>query len=614
MILYDSREDLEAAKQDLISYDWQAKLPFLHFPKIESLEKDATIKAVAIGGGAEVAKALGYDIGKAAAQDLPPEPEPKTPEPELEAEARTNLNTAVNTQESPQSTPPSLETDHPDMMEEFGFKPIEVATGASVAAATASKPPPMPETKTTDSVKTTLTKADIGNIKPADDFYEPKPEEISEPEPGDEPISTGTKQAKIALLSAAGLKGKFTGITDRFKRSPKVKKPKKSKIPSLWIIGAIIFAVILIGGFIFYWFVPSAQVTIYVRPQPLEKEITFTLDADATQLDPNTNTIPGQTETVGVSGNKSTPTTGSKTVGERATGTVAVYNRTLSQKIFSEGTTINYNNLTYSFDSDVNIASASSQENDDFSITTQPSQSEVNVTAIDIGDTYNLPANTKFSVANFSQDSFVANATTAFTGGSAREIQAVSDSDASQLKSDLLDDLNQQVVDEVKAKSNGQQGVIEASEPEVVEEEYSAQIGEEADSLSLTMAINQEVYTFDMDDITLITQQVVRDDIPDNFNVDPDATKVEVVETEVNEDGTATITASISLMLTPKIDVEEVKNNIKGKYPPVTEAYFKSLPSYLRAESTITPGLPARLNTYPRQLKNITIVITPASQ
>ncbi|MCG2691438.1 hypothetical protein L6272_01280, partial [Microgenomates group bacterium] len=93
MILYDGQIDFEEDKQQLTSYDWEEKLPFIHFPKVEVLPADASIKAISLAGGSEVAKSLGFDI-------KPPSPPPaestaadlgfsaqdialtKTPEPE----------------------------------------------------------------------------------------------------------------------------------------------------------------------------------------------------------------------------------------------------------------------------------------------------------------------------------------------------------------------------------------------------------------------------------------------------------------------------------------------------------------------------------------------------
>src|SRR3989344_3783157 len=55
MIIYDGHLDLEAARQTLLSYAWQDKLPFLHFHKIELLDKDVVIRAVAHAGGTDTA-------------------------------------------------------------------------------------------------------------------------------------------------------------------------------------------------------------------------------------------------------------------------------------------------------------------------------------------------------------------------------------------------------------------------------------------------------------------------------------------------------------------------------------------------------------------------------
>ncbi len=97
MILYDGHTDFEEDKQQLTSYDWEEKLPFIHVPKVEALPPDASIKAICLAGGSEVAKSLGFDIktpvaalsasdlgfvsGDVAQQSKPaPPPEPK-PEP-----------------------------------------------------------------------------------------------------------------------------------------------------------------------------------------------------------------------------------------------------------------------------------------------------------------------------------------------------------------------------------------------------------------------------------------------------------------------------------------------------------------------------------------------------
>ncbi len=62
ILLYSSKLDMEDIKQELLNFSWQSpqyKLPFLHFPKIEILPPDFSIKAISNAGGEEVAKSIG---------------------------------------------------------------------------------------------------------------------------------------------------------------------------------------------------------------------------------------------------------------------------------------------------------------------------------------------------------------------------------------------------------------------------------------------------------------------------------------------------------------------------------------------------------------------------
>lgn len=72
ILLYDSAASLEDIRQNLLAFPWQApqnRLPFLHFPKVDLLPPDFSIKAVAIAGGSEVAKASGWLETPPAASD-----------------------------------------------------------------------------------------------------------------------------------------------------------------------------------------------------------------------------------------------------------------------------------------------------------------------------------------------------------------------------------------------------------------------------------------------------------------------------------------------------------------------------------------------------------------
>jgi len=56
--------DLSDEEQQIVSYPWTEKLPFIHIPKVQVLPIDFSIRAIALSGGAEAAKSLGIEIAE----------------------------------------------------------------------------------------------------------------------------------------------------------------------------------------------------------------------------------------------------------------------------------------------------------------------------------------------------------------------------------------------------------------------------------------------------------------------------------------------------------------------------------------------------------------------
>lgn len=591
MILFDSKEDLEQIKQDIISYEWQDKLPFLHFPQVEILPKEATIKAVAISGGAEVAKSLGIESVPAT------KPASAKPPPPSHQEKKATGEDLPTTQDS----------------DDFGFADVDLdgkeVREAESAIEELSAPVTKPESEALVAPKPPQKKQSAA-AKEAQPELVPVDENEVFPEPEDGPV-----QSKVSVLTR--LQNMLPSLSLP-SRAPKVNKPSVKKfhlpsfgLPPFIIIGVILILVLGSAGAYAYWTLPEADITIFVNPETFSRQVTFTLDPEANEPDLEAKSIPATPNQTELEGTQSSPTTGSKTVGERAAGRVEIFNRTLSSKTLASGTTISTDNLQFTLNEEVTIASASSQENEDFSITRVPSSQEVDVTAADIGSQYNVGEGTEFSVANNSREDLIARSVGAFTGGSSREIQAVSEDDLDRIRNDLITDLTQQLEQEVQQQSAGQQGVISAGEPEIIEEEYSAKVGDEADSVSLTAAINQTNYIYQIKDISLLGQQEILSDIPENFAILPEGTTVEVTDSQINEDDTAQVTAKITLKLMPTIETQTVARNLTGKYPHDTEEYLRGLPNYVRSQVTITPNLPKRLATFPRITENIAIEIKP---
>lgn len=570
MILYNGHTDLENEKQVLISYDWQENLSFLHIPKIESLNPDETVKAVAVAGGFEVvASKISQSATAAPAQSRPT------------ASVQAN-DTKVKMAESSDKDEPI-----PDLSQQFGFSSVDVISQSKAAKTAASAPAKKEEAG--------FVVHDLQSPGQAEgsEVVEPVAEAIEE---DDAPLpGRGQSRRRLNKIHFPNLGFSFKG---------------KPRLPLLLLIGGLILLALAAGGVFAYWNLPKAAVVVYLEPKVIDSELAFTLDPSIEEADLSTATLPGKTMDAAATGTKEAEVTGEKLVGDQATGTVTIYNRTDSVKTFSAGTSITGpDGLKYTVDEAVTIASASTKENPDLSITTEPSQADANVTAASIGAQYNLGTGTEFKVSNFDSSSFLAKAKSDLVGGTSRQITAVSQKDQDKLLEALKEELQTKALEQADqtAVGNSIAAVVIPEEKEQLESNFSAKIGEEANTLRLEATLTLKTMTYKKSDLSLLIENEVKDSISDNYQLQKNASEIEVVDTVLNEDGSLTIKAVIKAKVTPTITAEDIVNNIKGRYPQVTQDYFNNLPSFSKVEIDITPKLPARLATFPKKADNITV-------
>jgi len=566
MILYDGHTDLESEKQDLISYNWQETLPFLHIPKIEALSSDETVRAVAIAGGFEVISSQNSS-----------QSEPEAAESVETPDSDTDLQPEPSITPDPQPDIPSDIDSLPNLATEFGFTSSDVTLpNSSPTPSSASEP----------------------NV----DFvvHDPSAENQSEPE-----TSSSSPHSSHRSKSTSPLLKKLAGF-------PKFTLPnfKKLKLPLLLPLGIAFIILLLVGGGYAYWNIPKASVIVYLTPKVIDADLNFTIDPAVTDINLESSTIPGRPQDITVSGNQETDVTGEKLVGDKAAGTVTIFNRTNSTKTFPAGTKLTGpDQLVYTIDQSITIASASSTENSDLSITTNPSQADVAVSANTIGAQYNLGTGTEFKVANFDSSSFVARAKTDLTGGTSRQITAVSKADQDK----LLTDLKKQLLDQALAQAdqtgtdNAISAVVIPGEDQQFDTTFSADVGDEAKTLKLEATLTIKAMTYKKSDLSLLIEKAAKDSISQNYQLEKGESQIEVVTATPEDSGALAISAKAKAQILPVISPDDVKQRIKGHYPETTQTYFTSLPSFAKVEIDITPHLPARLRTFPRIVTNISV-------
>lgn len=531
MIIYDGHLDLESARQVLLSYSWQDKLPFLHVPKIEILDKDIPIRAVSIAAITEATSTSPQPVVA---------PEKK---PDLKAHGfyqdQDVLHNQPDSKPQPQKHSPSKEN-----------LPVP-------------QPPPPPQ---------------------------PRSSQPQERVPADSAIPTPESPSSANQLLSA-LSKKLSSLSSIFSRR------RFTKTSLIYAGGSLL---VLFSLIIAYFTIPKAQVTLYLHPKVIEDKVKFTV-ASGKSTDLEKERLSGQIIDIEVEGELEKDTTGESLVGDKATGEVIVYNKTNNLKKFSSGTTlIGPSSLQFTLNSDISIASQSATDTGiTFGTTT------TSVTATEVGTESNLSKDTTFTIKGFDSTSYSAKASTNFEGGSSKQVLTVAQDDQDELLDELTDQLKNQALEELAVQIQTDETIIDSDyDQEIIDQKYTHAIGEEADTLGLSLKLKLSTLAFKTQDLLLLAQKDISDQPTEGFITLEDASQIDITKAWV-ADGEADVVAKLKTKLVPQFDPQEIVTNLVGKYPETTESYLKSLPSFSKVDIELSPKLPRPLATFPRLTQNI---------
>jgi hypothetical protein len=357
----------------------------------------------------------------------------------------------------------------------------------------------------------------------------------------------------------------------------------------LIMLGSLILT-IFVTGFILCWFLPKATVTIFVAPKKLEESIVLAVGTD----------IESDKIEVSVSGEKTKSTTGTKTVGDRAKGQVKVQNGTAFPINLPVGTAlISSSDLKFVTLKAASVSGALSPSS--------PGTATLDVEAASIGSEFNLNKDEVFKVGNYPKAEVDATSVETFTGGSSRQISAVSDDDRKKILKELKDELLSEAKQKLNEKITADMLLVEASfNEELVEEDYSNKVGDEATNLKLNLSLKITSTAVSKNKLSEISRRSLEDKIPSGFVLRDDQINYSFGTSE-DEDK---FDVNISANLLPSIDTIEVAKRIAGRYPTIAEEYLGSIAGFTSAEIKMAPTLNGSLGTLPHISKNIEVIIT----
>ena len=296
----------------------------------------------------------------------------------------------------------------------------------------------------------------------------------------------------------------------------------------------IAFGGLLTALFLIYFVrnYPTANISLITYPLLKEtpKEIMFAKETG--QPAGSLPVIPVKNMTTEVSGMKSTKSTGTTLLGDKARGEVTIYNKTTKQTSLTKGTVINSGIIKFSIDDEIKIASASETgEGITFGKAT------VKVTAAAIGSESNLGANSNFTLSEFNESNLSAKNNLPLSGGTSREITTVSEEDQNTLEEDLtaqlIKEAKQKILTEIKINDKLLDSPVSTS---VSSKKFSQEVGSEAKELSLELTLKIEGYVYNKDELEKLIDPTSLN-IAEGYKFDPTKTLIKLKQAEGDKNG-----------------------------------------------------------------------------
>lgn len=373
-------------------------------------------------------------------------------------------------------------------------------------------------------------------------------------------------------------------LVDR--QSPDRTKQLRTKKIRLFL-GLLIL--ILAMGF-FYLYYLKAVVILAMSSEPLEKNIDILVDSNITKLDIDRSAISGELQETEKESKQTFSATGTKDVGEKATGTLKVTNPTGDQQIISSGTEFkSADNLSFLATESITIPKATASVDSLGNVVKVSGTANIKVQAKEAGENYNVSP-TSFVIMGNSR--ITAENITALSGGSSRKVTIISDEDVSKAKDALLLQLQEDNKNELIKKANQQ--VIDGNSVShnIVSFNTNKNIGDESDSFEATLKLHSRTLSFLENDYRQMIADVLNKELP--LDKELLLSQNDEITTNFNQPdystGIMTLNGTVKTNMVTKINDENLKKNIAGKNKVDSLAEMNKISGVSSAQINLQPS------------------------
>lgn len=387
---------------------------------------------------------------------------------------------------------------------------------------------------------------------------------------------TGEKKPKVKkdVDFSKSFKSFFASISAFFKKIPIPDKFKKL-IP---IIGISILALALLVGLIFFNTGVVVKVKIYVEAKEVGIEQNFIGDENIKETDFEEFKIPVKTETVEKARSTNVTATGTAFRGEKAKGSVNITyicedpEGTEAPEV-SAGTAIQVGELNYTIDSAIQLTC---------NLAVQSS-----VTAVEVGEEYNISAGQFITLQGYSSNQVIVNNPSAFTGGSKEEYTVLSKADVDKAVEELKKLATQEGEQELKDLTGKWKIIEDSITSKVIPDSVDTEVAIGAEAKTVNVSIKTESKAsyflndgFDEGIANLLTKKAKEENLFETEG-DWDLELDEKIEKEISvvegDEKGITIKLVAKGVVKPKVNKEKIIEDLKGKNWEEGNEYIQSL-------------------------------------
>lgn len=547
MILYGAEKDtLDVLKSQLLTHPWTSRANFLHYPTIDIFQFDDISYAVALAGASELTATF-IDVKEdsvdtsttVVAQQQQGMSEDHGDVDDVSTATESLLDDENNTEE----TEDAEEREISEIHEEDEISEIHEEDNNVISV-----------------------EPEILGFRQNIDVLE-KPEETSRGRESKRQEVFDTTQSAVSIKNkvVVALRSFWSNL-----RGMHILK-HTSHVPILPIVLVVLFIVGSIG--LGYYFIPKVDVTLTVLPHVIRKEKTITIAQTATEVDTTKFIVPGKKIEQSVTGEKTSPVIGKKKIGDPAKGTVVIYNKATSSRTLKKGLVLVSDSLQVTLDNDVEIASASESIG---SITF--GKTSASVTATSIGEEGNIAAGAEFTFKDISSSVLIARNDQPFVGGVSRETTVVSRSDYDTMIKALTDELVTKAKSDLLAGITGSEKLIdETIKTAVTSKIFTEELDQEAKELHGKITITISGISYNEQDVKSLLLTLTSGEVPSGYVTNDGRTVVSVNNPTIKKDGSITVSAAITHVSIPTIDVATVQKKLKGKTIKSAEEIIKNI-------------------------------------